>query len=83
MKRLLAVLTVGALLMTLLGLDYSKTVGGSYVYYVTHWRDVGVPNLVTAILADWRAYDSLGEVAILFAAITGFSLILEGKARWR
>ncbi|WP_367883490.1 hydrogen gas-evolving membrane-bound hydrogenase subunit E [Thermococcus peptonophilus] len=53
--------------------------GGSYAYYLAHWHEVGIPNLVTAILADWRGYDSLGEATLLFAAATGFYLLLGGK----
>jgi len=74
-KRLLALLLSGGLLVELLSLDYTKAVG-SYAYYVAHWKEVGIPNLVTAILADWRAYDSLGEATLLFAAVTGFYLLL-------
>ncbi|WP_048149292.1 hypothetical protein [Palaeococcus ferrophilus] len=81
MKRLIGALISSALLLELLGLDYTKVSGGSYAYYISHWREVGIPNLVTAILADWRAYDSLGEATLLFAAVTGFYLLLGGRKR--
>lgn len=80
MKRFLALLLSGALMVELLTLNYTKVVG-SYAYYVTHWMDVGVPNLVTAILADWRAYDSLGEATLLFTAVTGFYVLLGGRKK--
>ncbi|ASJ02381.1 hypothetical protein A3L09_03495 [Thermococcus profundus] len=76
MKRLIGALISSALLLELLRLDYTKVSGGSYAYYLTNWREVGIPNLVTAILADWRAYDSLGEATLLFAAATAFYLLL-------
>lgn len=81
MKRIIGALLTSALLLELLRLDYTKVSGGSYAYYLTSWREVGIPNLVTAILADWRAYDSLGEATLLFAAATGFYLLLGGKKR--
>ncbi|WP_456396248.1 hypothetical protein [Thermococcus sp.] len=70
-----------ALALILLQLDYSRSGFGSYSYYVSSWRDVGVPNLVTAIVADWRAYDSLGEATLLFTAVTGVYLLLGGKKK--
>ncbi|AIF68855.1 sodium:proton antiporter [Palaeococcus pacificus DY20341] len=81
MKRILGVLLVLALALTLLQLDYSKDREGSYEYYVSHWEEVGVPNLVTAVLADWRAYDSLGEATLLFTSVVGFYLLLGGKKK--
>ncbi|ASJ10570.1 hypothetical protein A3L12_04295 [Thermococcus sp. P6] len=81
MKRALALFIVLGLLGVFASLDYSRADGGSYTYYITHWEEVGVPNLVTAILADWRAYDSLGEATLLFTAIAGFYLLLGGKKK--
>ena len=44
-------------------------------YYIEHSEeDVGVPNLVTAVLADYRSYDTLGETAVIFTA--GLALLL-------
>ncbi|NJE25538.1 hypothetical protein E3E22_02655 [Thermococcus sp. MV5] len=81
MKRIIASFIVVALVAVFISLDYSRAEGGSYEYYTTHWREVGIPNLVTAILADWRVYDSLGEATLLFTAIAGFYLLLGGKKR--
>ncbi|ALM75508.1 hypothetical protein [Thermococcus barophilus] len=81
MKRIVAALIVLSLAFILLQLDYSKVEGGSYEYYISHWQEVNIPNLVTAILADWRAYDSLGEATLLFTAVIGFYLLLGGKKK--
>jgi multicomponent Na+:H+ antiporter subunit B len=43
--------------------------------------EVGVPNLVTAVLASYRGYDTLGEVAVVFTAGIGVLLILGGGPR--
>jgi len=41
----------------------------------------GSANIVTAILLDYRAYDTLGEATVLFAAIIGALAVLRGTAR--
>ncbi|PIE71230.1 MAG: sodium:proton antiporter [Deltaproteobacteria bacterium] len=38
-------------------------------YYITHAEsDMAVPNLVSAVLADYRGYDTLFETAVIFSA---------------
>lgn len=38
-------------------------------YYIWNaYRDTRTPNMVTAVLADYRGYDTLGEVAVIFTA---------------
>lgn len=43
----------------------------------------GAANLVTAVLLDYRAYDTLGEATVLFCAVVGALSILRRKARKR
>ena len=44
-------------------------------YYVRNaYRDTHTPNIVTAILADYRAYDTLGEEIVI--AVAGFVCFL-------
>ncbi len=43
--------------------------------------ETGVPNVVTAVLADYRSYDTLGEVVVIFAAGIGVMLLLRGARR--
>ncbi|HHI00944.1 MAG TPA: hypothetical protein ENL40_05695 [Thermococcus litoralis] len=81
MKRVVAILLLLSLGYIFVNLDYSRSEGGSYEYYITNWEEVGIPNLVTAILADWRVYDSLGEATLLFTAIAGFYVLLGGKKK--
>ncbi|MCD6189763.1 MAG: hypothetical protein J7J97_06210 [Thermococcus sp.] len=81
MKRVIAILLLLSLGYIFVNLDYSRSEGGSYEYYITNWEEVGIPNLVTAILADWRVYDSLGEATLLFTAIAGFYVLLGGKKK--
>ncbi|MBU0711398.1 DUF4040 domain-containing protein [bacterium] len=42
-------------------------------------RETGAANIVTAIILDYRAYDTLGEVTVLFTAILGALTILRTK----
>jgi len=36
-------------------------------YMQMSYKETGVPNMVTAILADYRGYDTLGELTVIFA----------------
>ena len=45
-------------------------------------EQTAVPNFVTAVLADYRGYDTLGEVAVIFTAGIGVMLLL-GRRRKR
>jgi multicomponent Na+:H+ antiporter subunit B len=38
--------------------------------------EIGVPNVVTAVLASYRGYDTLGETAVIFTAGLGVIVIL-------
>ncbi|MGC9364737.1 MAG: hydrogen gas-evolving membrane-bound hydrogenase subunit E [Fidelibacterota bacterium] len=42
-------------------------------------QETGSANIVTAIILDYRAYDTLGEVTVLFTAILGALAILRTK----
>ena len=39
-------------------------------------KDIGLPNTVTAVLASYRGFDTLGETAVIFAAGVGVALML-------
>ena len=44
---------------------------------------VDVPNIVTAVLASYRGYDTLGETVVIFTAGIGVLLLLRGRRRQR
>ena len=44
-------------------------------------EDIGIPNIVTAVLGSYRGYDTLGETAVVFTAVTGVLLLLVGRRR--
>ncbi len=45
-------------------------------------REIGIPNVVTAVLASYRGYDTLGELVVIFTAGIGVLLLL-GRSRPR
>jgi len=48
--------------------------------------EIGVPNMVTAILASYRGYDTWGETTVIFTACVGVMMLLGGARtfyRWR
>lgn len=46
-------------------------------------QEIGVPNIVTAILASYRSYDTMGETAVVFTAGVGVLLLISGLGRRR
>jgi multisubunit Na+/H+ antiporter MnhB subunit len=53
----------------------------SGVYVAEGLRQTGAANIVTAIILDYRGYDTLGEATVLFCAILGAVTLLRRKAR--
>ena len=49
-------------------------------HYIKHSEEeTGVANVVTAILASYRGYDTLGEVMVVFTAGIGVLLLIGGR----
>ena len=46
----------------------SGTVNASSYYIRNAYKDTHTPNMVTAILADYRSYDTLGEETVILTA---------------
>ncbi|HSR40643.1 MAG TPA: DUF4040 domain-containing protein, partial [Longimicrobiales bacterium] len=43
--------------------------------------EVGVPNVVTAVLASYRGYDTMGETTVVFTAVVGVLVLLSVRRR--
>jgi len=56
-------------------------VGKTYIEITP--RDIHIPNIVTAVLASYRGYDTLGETTVVFTAGLGVILLLSGMGRRR
>ncbi|WP_045222189.1 hydrogen gas-evolving membrane-bound hydrogenase subunit E [Desulfonatronum thioautotrophicum] len=52
-------------------------------YFIQHaYEDTRTPNMVTVILADYRAFDTLGEVIVVFAGgIACFFILNLGRRK--
>ena len=44
-------------------------------------RATGIPNIVTAVLASYRGYDTMGELTVIFTAGIGVMLIMAAARR--
>lgn len=82
-KALLAVLFIGVVLfwavedMPAFGdPEAPATCYTGKLYIDLALRDVGVENIVTAILASYRGFDTLGETVVIFTAGISVALLL-------
>ena len=46
-------------------------------------RDIGIPNVVTSVLASYRGYDTFGETTVVLTAAVGSMLLLGGAVSRR
>ena len=80
---LLVVLVTGAILIyatiDLPGFGDPNSPANTYVgieYLARSQSDIAVPNVVTAVLASYRGFDTLGETGVVFAAGLAVTLLL-------
>lgn len=50
-------------------------------YIAEGTKETGAVNLVTAVILDFRAYDTLGEATVLFTSVIGIMAILRKPGR--
>ncbi len=48
-------------------------------YIEQAYSETNTPNMVTAVLADYRGFDTLGETVVIFTAALGVILILRKR----
>ena len=53
----------------------------SQTYIEKGLEQTGAANLVTSVILDYRAYDTLGEATVLFTSIIGATVILRRKSK--
>ena len=53
----------------------------SMTYVEEGIEDTGAANIVSSIILDYRAYDTLGEATVLFTSIIGATVLLRKKSR--
>lgn len=44
-------------------------------------QEIGIPNIVTSVLASYRGYDTLGETTVVFTAAVGVLILIGGILR--
>ena len=84
-----AAVIAGALVYGTLGLPaFSDATAPIHVHVVPRYlnealRETGIPNVVTAVLASYRGYDTLGETTVVFTAGAGVIALLRRVRRRR
>jgi multicomponent Na+:H+ antiporter subunit B len=86
MRRAFVVLVIAlfGLVLASVVIDYSerqslRPLAESYVKLVP--QELGAPNVITGILLTYRAFDTLGEVAVLFMVAAGVGMVLGESAQ--
>jgi multicomponent Na+:H+ antiporter subunit B len=70
----------GALFLPPRGNPFSPASIGISTHYIEEAeRETGTPNMVTAVLADYRSFDTLGESLVIFTAGLACFFIMRKK----
>jgi multicomponent Na+:H+ antiporter subunit B len=88
MRRRTAIVLIALLggIFATIAVNYSQRsslpkLAAAYVDLVP--RELGAPNVITGILLTYRAFDTLGEVAVLFMVAAGIGLLLGAGGKER
>jgi multisubunit Na+/H+ antiporter MnhB subunit len=61
---------------------FAKLSGAASQTYIKEGlNDTGAANVVSSVILDYRAYDTLGEATVLFTSIIGATVILRRNAK--
>jgi multicomponent Na+:H+ antiporter subunit B len=85
---LLVVLVTGSILVygTLDMPPYGDPGNPAHDHVASHYleeseHEIGIPNVVTSVLASYRGYDTMGETTVIFTAMVGVLLLMGGVRR--
>lgn len=56
--------------------DSPANQGVGMTYMQVNWYDMGVPNVVTSVLASYRGFDTMGEALVVFVAGLAVAMLL-------
>lgn len=59
-----------------------SVVGSASHYISSAGKETGAANIVAAILFDYRAFDTLGEISVIFTTVCGVSMLF-ARSRYR
>lgn len=77
---LLVLLIFGFIVISSTHLSYSIDLTSIIsTFYINNLSLTGALNAVVAILLDFRGYDTLGEILVIFVTISGISLLIRRK----
>jgi multicomponent Na+:H+ antiporter subunit B len=77
---LLVLLIFGFIVISSTHLSYSIDLTSIIAtFYINNLSLTGALNAVVAILLDFRGYDTLGEILVIFVTISGISLLIRRK----
>ena len=77
---IIILMILALLFFSSLPLDYGYPQPGVSAYYLSQGvADTGALNIVTAIYLDYRAFDTLGEATVFFAAALGVFMLLRKR----
>jgi Multisubunit Na+/H+ antiporter, MnhB subunit len=77
---IVALLTLGFVLWTLVPIAMPSGLGPVTRHYVADGLvDNGGSNLVTSIVVNYRGFDTLGEVTVLFLSVSGAAFVLRRR----
>lgn len=70
----------GITLLSTINLQYQSSLTSQISQYaLAHLSLTGAINVVCAMLLDFRAYDTLGEILIIFVSISGIMFLVGRK----
>ena len=70
----------GIILISSTMLNYQNSLNSNISgYYLENLSLTGSINAVTAILLDFRIYDTLGEILVIFVTISGIAMLIWRK----
>jgi len=78
---LLALATLAVLLWNLAPIAMPSELGAVASHYVAHGiQDNRGSNLVTSVIVNYRGFDTLGEVTVLFLSVSGVGFVLRRRS---
>jgi len=84
---LIIAFTAGALIYATMGMpSFGSADAVTNKYLITHYLDksydeIGIPNVVTSILASYRGFDTMGETFVVFTAAVSVLLLIGSKKK--
>jgi multicomponent Na+:H+ antiporter subunit A len=73
------IILFGVILISTTKLSYPLSLNLNSEFYLKNLHLTGSINAVNAILLDFRVYDTLGEILVIFVTISGITMLIGRK----